>query len=187
MDYRYFPLVNAAVAVVAIAVTLCGVFMTHLLTRHRSDREYLLKKLEEMQIAGFKLQRDAERQTFGILNGAILSNESLQMESDDGQLMQMLSAVYFPDLLPIVERLVQSRQHVVSLCDRWPSEEGRKASSEEVVRARGEMAQKLEPALIELLAMRRVYESKVVSKALEVRRGTILDWLARMKLLGGVR
>lgn len=56
MKPEYFSLLTAVVSLIAVCITVAGFFVTHYLTRQRSDREYKLKKLEDVFLIVEKLK-----------------------------------------------------------------------------------------------------------------------------------
>lgn len=123
VDPKYYPLIapciSGAAALLGVFVAFVGYYLTHRLTLKRADREYRLKKREELYMAAKSISNATESimQYFHDATKAWLeqrpstSNTSSQAKASFQQALEqadILVSLYLPEFNPLLQRISQS-------------------------------------------------------------------------------
>lgn len=119
MESSIAPFLTAGVGLLAVCATACGLYITHLLTMQRSDREYRLKKLEEIH-TGLQshaatlilmFANYAEYAKLRYNNDQVHEANMVTNEQSEGKALAIESAVriFFPELITAHDNFAAKR------------------------------------------------------------------------------
>jgi hypothetical protein len=172
-------------ALVAAAVSILfgsasAAFLSHTLSSYRADKEYRLKKLEDLFSAvqtWVHLKRIFYFRLSDIATTETKANEGVELANSAGEQAHreycrafMISKIYFVDLTHPINRIHQLDKEGQELAERFIKEQsdGCKYPSYD---------EGFEGARSELLKSRDEFNEKLFEEAAKVERGRILDWV----------
>jgi hypothetical protein len=171
-------------AIVAAAVSVLfgsasAALLSHVLSSFRAEKEYRLKKLEELFSAvqtWVHLRRIYHFRLCDIATAETTGNEGVELANSAGEQAQreyykslMISKIYFEDLTPPLDRIRECEEKGREIAARFVSEQvnGNKYPAYQ---------QAFDDVCSNLIKFRDEFDEKLFEEAKRVTRGALLAW-----------